>query len=69
MVDLILSLEESFEFYTELAQENINKAKDSIVLYSDRKKYAYYKNKAANYLIQAEKINQKLEDVTIINLN
>jgi len=69
MTELILSLEDSFEYLTELAQENINKAKDAIVLYADREKYAYYKNKAGNYLIQAERVNQKLEEITVLNLN
>jgi len=69
MTELILSLEESFEYLTELAQENINKAKDAIVLYADREKYAHYKTKAGNYLIQAERVNQKLEELTVLNLN
>ena len=69
MIELIITLEDSFEYLTQLAQENIDKAKDAIVIYGDRKKYAHFKNKAGNYLIQAERVHQKIEEMTILNLN
>lgn len=69
MAKLKQKLENSFEFLTEMAQESIDKARYSMVVYGDRKKYVYHKNRAANYLAQAEKVNRELEFLTIINLN
>lgn len=69
MVKLKQSLESSFDYMAEMAQDNIDKARLSMIIEGDRAKYAYHKNIAKNYYNKAEKLSHELALLTLTNLN